>query len=282
MGLLLSACGDDGNEATAAVAESGSPDDTGCIDGTEACACIEGGLCVGDLICLSGVCVDDGSSDGADEGATDKPETETSAGTDESGGDVDGSCAGNCLGSSPHHGGVCPTNWVCAVADGSCSYLPLSYLHDGAVVWSNTAEYPCEVWVRFVALFRGQLVLRLLPSFRDRSRWMLPRRPDARVSGASDSSGWRAVEALQHSVHSQASPQFTVGGGSVSVHLAVHAAELQFTLTPVHGPSAPSQLTVHDASPQLISMSPQASLPSRQLTSHANAPQFTVPPSHAS
>lgn len=86
LALLGGACFEDTNP----VDETGAMQSTGeeCIAGTEGCPCIEGS-CVGELACLSNVCVDAGSTSAATGEATSEgtttttttPETSTSATT---------------------------------------------------------------------------------------------------------------------------------------------------------------------------------------------------------
>lgn len=84
LALLGGACFEDTNP----VDETGAMQSTGeeCIAGTEGCPCIEGS-CVGELACLSNVCVDPGSTSAATSEATSEgtttttPETSTSATT---------------------------------------------------------------------------------------------------------------------------------------------------------------------------------------------------------
>jgi hypothetical protein len=87
LALLGGACFEDSNpvDETGAMQSSGEE----CIAGTEGCPCIEGG-CVGELVCLSNVCVDAGSTSAATgetttasttSSATTTPETSTSTTT---------------------------------------------------------------------------------------------------------------------------------------------------------------------------------------------------------
>lgn len=82
LGSLLAALGgcfedSDPVDETGAMQSSGEE----CTPGTESCPCIEGG-CVNDLVCLSNVCVDAGSTSAA---TTNEPETSTTAATSTSG-----------------------------------------------------------------------------------------------------------------------------------------------------------------------------------------------------
>lgn len=118
--LVLLGCpsNDDGDQNTLATTAS---DTGGCPPGTETCACLPGGVCNGDLICASQLCVDFGGSSGADDGETDKTE---SGGVDtSSGGGEPGSCVGHCDDGEmvPHFGGVCFCEPSCKGQDGEAS-----------------------------------------------------------------------------------------------------------------------------------------------------------------
>lgn len=77
--VALGGCFEDSDpvDETGAMQSSGEE----CTPGTESCPCIEGG-CVNDLVCLSNVCVDAGSTSAA---TTNEPETSTTAATSTSG-----------------------------------------------------------------------------------------------------------------------------------------------------------------------------------------------------
>lgn len=132
--LLVLACKDEsGGEGeasvtvttTTAASDEGSGDDGECASGTESCACIESGLCVAGLVCLSDVCVDPGGTSGGDEeGSGPKPEDGGSVDTGDAGtsdGGPLGSCAGNCGGSVPDGDGYCYCVPQCDFAGDCCA-----------------------------------------------------------------------------------------------------------------------------------------------------------------
>ncbi|GEM_PF-6730676 len=126
MFLFVSACFGDyepGNDAADTVASDSTADEGTCTPGAEGCPCIEGGRCVGDLVCASDLCVefsgDDATSGppspGTDDGSSEDDGTSTTGGTP-------GSCLDHCGDAvADDSGGYCFCDSSCSTAGTCCA-----------------------------------------------------------------------------------------------------------------------------------------------------------------
>jgi hypothetical protein len=113
--------------ALAFLAAGCQPDasEDGCQPGTEACVCIEGGLCVPGLVCASNVCVDLDETTGMapDSGGSGKPGTASDGATTSTSGDTSGGTSGGTSTTTTSTGGPsgsCVGQCGGLGSDGSC------------------------------------------------------------------------------------------------------------------------------------------------------------------